>query len=102
MTSGSIVLHVHIEVDLSGLPFFGQFHQDGANQSQAGRLVGEQGSHAGSAFDLFVEVFQQIGRSHLYSVDLGQAEHGQRFRHVGFHPVGQFGRYGLVFADGGS
>ena len=54
---------VHIQVDFSAHPFLVALGEQRRNEAQAGRRIGEDRSHAGSAFEFAVDAFQAVGRA---------------------------------------
>ena len=90
----------HIEIDLSGFPVFGDFHEDSGDEPQERRLVGEERGDTGASFDLFVEVFDHVGCTHAFSVSRRQDKDREAIRKVGFDPLGEFGRRLAVLGDG--
>ena len=68
---------VHREVDFCAKPLLVLLDEQCADQSQATLWVGKQTSDAGSAFDLFIQSLQPVGRSHAHPMRGGQSEDGK-------------------------
>ena len=82
----------HVAGALHG-PFVVLLHQDGADETDDGVVVGEDVDDVGAALDLAVESFDRIGRADLgpmllwevhegENVDLGFIEQGGEFRQL--------------------
>ena len=79
----------HVEIGFGGEPVVGEFAGDGGDQAQEGGGVWEEGGDAGSAADLFVEVFEEVGGAQAQAVFLGEEEDGEAFGDIGLEPCGE-------------
>ena len=84
-------LAFHVEVDFSRFPFFAGFGQQGRDQPQEGRFIGEKAGDAGAAFDLLIHSLQGIGGAHPPLVGGRQGKDREAQREVFLHPGSQFG-----------
>jgi len=89
-----------VEVGFGGLPVVGDFHEDGGDQAQATFWGGEDGDDAGSAADLFVEGFAEVGGAEAFSDGLWEGEDGEALGEIMLHPRGELRSVFLVFQDG--
>lgn len=89
---------VRVEVDFASLPFFGDVHENGGDESQGGGFVWEEGGDAGSALDLCVEGFGHVGGAQALSHVRGEGEDGEGLGDGFFEPLGEFGGVFPVFA----
>jgi len=82
---------VHVERGFGGEPVVGEFAGDGGDQAQEGGGVWEEGGDAGSAADLLVEVFEEVGGAQAEAVFWREEEDGEAFGDVGLEPCGERG-----------
>ena len=80
---------VHVEVGFGGEPVVGDFVGYGGDEAEKGVGVWEERGDAGSAADLFVEVFKEVGSAEAQAVFGWQEEDGEGFGDVGFEPGGE-------------
>jgi hypothetical protein len=93
-------LAFHVEVDFSRFPFVTGFTQEGSDQPQEGRFVGEDACHAGAAFEFHVDAFEGIGGTQTALMGRRQQEHAEALGEVVLHPAGKFGgAFGVVGDD---
>ena len=78
-----------MERGFGGEPVVGEFAGDGGDQAQEGGGVWEEGGDAGSAADLLVEVFEEVGGAQAEAVFWREEEDGEAFGDVGLEPCGE-------------
>jgi hypothetical protein len=82
----------HVEVDFSGFPIVAGFCQEGGDQAQEGRFIGEDAGDARAAFEFLVDALQRVGGAHSFLVGGGQREDRESLRQIFLQPGRQFGR----------
>ena len=91
---------IHVEVSLSGLPFFVDFGEHGADESHERCFVREERGDTGTPENLLVESFEHVGSTQPAAMSRWSREDGKPFGHAPLHPLGQLGRRVTILVDG--
>ena len=90
-----------VEVSFGGFPVVGDFHEDGGDKAEATFWGGEDGDDTGSAADLFVNGFAEVGGTETFADGLGEGKDGKAFGEIFLHPGSELGGGFFVFQNGG-
>ena len=89
-----------VEIDFAGHPVLVALGQEGGDEAQAGRRVGEDRGHAGAALDLAIDAFEAVGGAQARPLRQRQLEDRKAFRQVVLGPLGDLGSIGAPCLDG--
>ena len=81
----------HVEVNFSAFPFVAGFGQEGADQAQESRFIGEHTGDASAAFEFHIDPFEWIAGAQAALMGGGKGENREALGQVLFHPCGQLG-----------
>ena len=93
---------VHLELGFAGKPIVGDFADDGRDEAEEGVWVWEESGDVGSAADLLVEVFEEVGGAEAGAVFGREEEDGEAFGGIGLEPGGERRCGGLMLLGEGA
>ena len=88
-----------VEIDFPGHPVLVALGQQGGDETQAGRGIGEDGGHASAALDLAIDAFEAVGGAQARPLRQRQLEDRKAFRQVVLGPLGELGCIGAPRLD---
>lgn len=78
-----------VEIDFAGHPVLVALGQQGTDEAQTGRGIGEDRGHASAALDLAMDALKAIGGAQSRPLCKRQFEHRKAFRQVLLGPLGE-------------
>lgn len=89
-----------VEIDFASHPVLVALGQEGRDEAQTGRGIGEDRGNASAALDLAIDAFKPVGSAQAGPLRQRQVEDRETLQQVVLGPLGELGSIGAPSLDG--